>query len=81
VHQKTIDRKYAILKGWFVCIFGDPVCAVSYCVNKEGQVTKKMPPIKDEGNLMFSQRNNPYCELLRIDCKYSVFSDLNLISW
>ena len=40
-----------------------------------------MPPIKDEGNLMFSQRNNPYCELLRIDCKYSVFSDLNLISW
>mgnify|MGYP003403930967 CR=1 FL=1 len=45
-----------------------------------GHHTKK-PPIKDEGNLMFSQRNNPYCELLRIDCKYSVFSDLNLISW
>ena len=25
----------------------------------------KKPPIKDEGNLMFSQRNNPYCELLQ----------------
>ena len=36
-------------------------------------IIQKMPPIKDEGNLMFSQRNNPYCELLRIDCKYSVF--------
>jgi hypothetical protein len=21
-------------------------------------------PVKDEGNLMFSQRNNPYCELI-----------------
>ena len=36
-------------------------------------IIQKKPPIKDEGNLMFSQRNNPYCELLRIDCKYSVF--------
>lgn len=28
--------------------------------------TKKIPPIKDEGYLMFSQRKNPYCELLQI---------------
>ena len=41
--------------------------AVGKCSNK------KMPPIKDEGNLMFSQRNNPYCELLRIDCKVNEF--------
>ncbi len=26
----------------------------------------KNAPVKDEGNLMFSQRNNPYCDLLRI---------------
>ncbi len=26
----------------------------------------KKAPDKDEGNLMFSQRNNPYCELLQI---------------
>jgi len=25
---------------------------------------KKKPPLKVEGDLMFSQRNNPYCELL-----------------
>ena len=46
-------------------------CAVLPAVGKSGN--KKMPPIKDEGNLMFSQRNNPYCELLRIDCKVNEF--------
>ena len=25
-----------------------------------------MLPLKDESNLMFSQRNNPYCDLLQI---------------
>ncbi len=26
----------------------------------------KKSPVKVEGNLMFSQRNNPYCDLLQI---------------
>ena len=29
-----------------------------FCCNKKATV-------KDDGNLMFSQRNNPYCELLQ----------------
>ncbi len=27
---------------------------------------KKKSPVKGRGNLMFSQRNNPYCDLLKI---------------
>ena len=34
--------------------------------NKVGSKQHKKAPDKDEGNLMFSQRNNPYCELLQI---------------
>ena len=26
---------------------------------------QKKATVKDDGNLMFSQRNNPYCELLQ----------------
>ena len=32
------------------------------CVNLE----KRKSPVKGRGYLMFSQRNNPYCELLQI---------------
>ena len=28
------------------------------------RLPQKNPPLKDDGNLMFSQRNNPYCDLL-----------------
>jgi len=28
------------------------------------QMGNKKAPVKVEGNLMFSQRNNPYCDLL-----------------
>ena len=56
---------FLLLSHVFAC------CAVLLVVGKSGN--KKMPPIKDEGNLMFSQRNNPYCELLRIDCKVNEF--------
>jgi hypothetical protein len=35
-------------------------------LNRLGQENKgiKKAPVKVEGNLMFSQRNNPYCDLL-----------------
>ena len=38
-------------------------------------IEKNCPPIKDDGqNLMFSQRNNPYCDLLHfVCCKESAF--------
>ena len=36
----------------------------------------KKAPDKDEGNLMFSQRNNPYCELFQIS-----ESNSQLIIW
>jgi hypothetical protein len=29
-------------------------------------IVNKKAPVKDEGNLMFSQRNNPYCDLLAV---------------
>jgi len=28
-------------------------------------ICNKKATVKDDGNLMFSQRNNPYCELLK----------------
>ncbi len=44
-------------------------------------IYKKIPPIKDEGNLMFSQRNNPYCDLLQIStAKIEKLSELTIIS-
>ena len=35
-----------------------------HSINERVQMYIKKAPDKDEGNLMFSQRNNPYCELL-----------------
>jgi GTP cyclohydrolase FolE2 len=35
----------------------------------------KKAPVKVEGNLMFSQRNNPYCDLLSCG-KSKIFSTL-----
>ncbi len=35
-----------------------------YCSNQK-VYCKKNAPVKVEGNLMFSQRNNPYCDLLQ----------------
>jgi hypothetical protein len=35
-----------------------------YIGNKSNRYKIKMPPLEVEGDLMFSQRNNPYCELL-----------------
>ena len=29
------------------------------------RMKSKKATVKDDGNLMFSQRNNPYCELLQ----------------
>jgi hypothetical protein len=29
----------------------------------------KKAPVKDDGNLMILQRNNPYCDLITFECK------------
>ena len=50
------------------------------------RLPQKNPPLKDDGNLMFSQRNNPYCDLLEnyvanlqiYFCKRKTFPDFLL---
>lgn len=40
----------------------------------------KKAPVKVEGNLMFTQRNNPYCDLLseaKVNKKYQIKKDAN----
>jgi hypothetical protein len=39
---------------------GEDLCLEAVCF-----LSKKNAPVKVEGNLMFSQRNNPYCDLLQ----------------
>ena len=40
---------------------------------KDENIYKKSP-VKGRGNLMFSQRNNPYCDLLQLVLQmYTVF--------
>ena len=34
--------------------------------NDKRNIYYKKSPVEGRGNLMFSQRNNPYCELLQI---------------
>lgn len=40
----------------------------------------KKAPVKVEGNLMFSQRNNPYCDLLSITKLIKEFKHTNFLS-
>jgi hypothetical protein len=38
---------------------------------------QKKAPVKVEGYLMFSQRNNPYCDLLQYDTSLRLSTELN----
>ena len=42
------------------------VIVICHCAGKNFAAENKKSPVKGRGNLMFSQRNNPYCELLQI---------------